>query len=241
MMRGTNIAVALGWLVIAPVHADTIVLQAVRDATLFEDVGGAIASGAGPTLFVGDNSSRNTRRALVAFDAASALPAGARIDRAELRMFLSNSPDTLAAQSIFVRRLRASWGEGTSVSAGGGGAQATPGDATWMHRFFPDSLWAQVGGDFSTTASAVFVVSTLGSYGCSSARMAADVQIWLDEPASDFGWLLHGEEDLAGTARRFDAREHPTTSHRPVLVVEFTRRTNLRPSSWGQVKHRFRD
>ena len=239
MTRG--MAVALVWLGIVPVHAETIHLPAVRDATLFEDTSGAIASGAGPTLFVGDNSSRNTRRALVAFDVASSVPAGARIDHVELRLFLSNSPDTLNGQSIFVRRLRANWGEGTSVSTGGGGALATPGDATWKHRFFPDSLWSHQGGDFSSTVTAVFVVSRLGFYSYSNSRMAEDVQVWLDAPTSDFGWLLHGEEDLAGSARRFDAREHPDTSHRPVLVVEFTRRTNLRPSSWGQVKHAFRD
>jgi len=240
MMRGPSIAVALVWLGIVPVHAETIHLTAVRDATLFEDIGGAIASGAGPTLFVGDNGSRITRRALVAFDVAASVPAGAHIDHVELRMFMSNSPDTLALQSIFLLRARASWGEGTSNSAGGTGAFATPGDATWKHRFFPDSLWAEEGGDFSTVNSAVFVVGRLGSYGCSSARMATDVQVWLDVPDSDFGWLLQGDEGTAGTARRFDTHEHPDPSHWPVLIVEFTP-TSLSPSGWGQVKQRFRD
>src|SRR5207248_8531965 len=49
--------------------------------------------------------------------------------------------------------------------------------------------------------------------------MAADVQSWLDDPASNFGWLVLGNEATSTTSKRFDTRETTTP---PVLTVEYT-------------------
>jgi hypothetical protein len=37
--------------------------------------------------------------------------------------------------------------------------------------------------------------------------MVADVQSWLNSPGSNFGWLVLGDESVAGSAKRFDTRE----------------------------------
>ena len=50
------------------------------------------------------------------------------------------------------------------------------------------------GGDFSATVSASQSVGAIGQYTWSSAQMVADVQSWLDNPASNFGWLVLGDE-----------------------------------------------
>ena len=49
--------------------------------------------------------------------------------------------------------------------------------------------------------------------------MTADVQSWLDTPASNFGWIVVGVEGTAGTAKRFDTRESTTP---PVLTIDYT-------------------
>ena len=49
--------------------------------------------------------------------------------------------------------------------------------------------------------------------------MVADVQSWLVNPASNFGWLVLGDESGSGTAKRFDTRESASP---PVLTVEYT-------------------
>jgi len=55
----------------------------------------------------------------------------------------------------------------------------------------------------------------------------ADVQSWVDNPASNFGWMLMSEsEDVPGTARRFGSRE---TSPVPTLVVTFAPPTPQNP------------
>ncbi len=52
--------------------------------------------------------------------------------------------------------------------------------------------------------------------------MVADVQGWLDDPASNFGWLLQGNESANSTAKRFDTRESMISSNKPALSIDFT-------------------
>jgi hypothetical protein len=133
-----------------------------------------------------------------------------------MSMTASGTPRT-----IELHRLLADWGEGTSHAGGGegGGAPATPNDATWRHRFYDTIFWTTQGGDFSVTVSASQSVGLAGQYTWSSAPMVADVQSWLDNPASNFGWLVLGDESAAATAKRFDTRESASP---PVLSIQYT-------------------
>ena len=98
----------------------------------------------------------------------------------------------------------------------GDGAPATTNDATWRHRFFDTIFWTTEGGDFSGTVSASQSVGAVGMYTWSSSQMRADVQSWLDDPASNFGWLVLGDESEIATAKRFDTRESASP---PVLTI----------------------
>ncbi|MGH7613747.1 MAG: hypothetical protein ACREMW_06870 [Gemmatimonadales bacterium] len=55
----------------------------------------------------------------------------------------------------------------------------------------------------------------------STAQLVADVQGWLADPASNFGWILIGDESATATAKQFDSRES-AASIRPELRVFFT-------------------
>ena len=125
------------------------------------------------------------------------------------------------AQIIKLHRTLADWGEGTSVAFGGGGAPATPGDATWTNRFYPDLDWATPGGEFVATASAAATVGGIGFYTWNSTpALVADVQAWLDDPTANFGWTVIGNEQTPQQVRRFEAKES-IAAWRPKLVVEF--------------------
>jgi hypothetical protein len=50
--------------------------------------------------------------------------------------------------------------------------------------------------------------------------LVADIQSWLDYPATNFGWLLKTPE-AASDAKRFASREHLVASERPRLVITF--------------------
>jgi hypothetical protein len=75
-----------------------------------------------------------------------------------------------------------------------------------------------LGGDFSVTASASESVGDIGAYVWTSAQMVVDVQSWLDNPATNFGWLVLGDESTSPTAKRFDTRESTSP---PVLTIEY--------------------
>lgn len=204
--------------------AETVRIRASKDNTLYESETGALSSGAGPSFFVGrtNQAAASIRRGLVAFDVARHVPRGSRINSVTLTLLMSR---TLAdATDIQLHRVTADWGEGASNAGavGGSGAPAAPGDATWIHRLSPNQEWTTPGGDYAVVASATANVIGKGPYFWgSTSEMIADVQGWLDDPDSNFGWLIRGDEREQQTAKRFDSRENDVEGNRPLLTVEF--------------------
>ena len=219
--------------------AAAAILEPVRDNTLFEDANGDTSNGAGPAFFAGRNNQNHTRRAVVNFDVAATVPAGAKIDSVTLTLLVSSAPDLIARQ-FRLHRVLAGWGEGQSSSAAGAGAPATAGDATWLHTFYPDQFWTNVGGDFDTTTSAIQMVAGVGVYNWTGPGMTADVQYWLGQPGSNFGWLIQGEESAPRTVRLFDSRESDVADNRPKLIIYYSVTTPIRPTTWGRIKSHYR-
>jgi hypothetical protein len=126
--------------------------------------------------------------------------------------------------AVAVHRVLTPWSEGASSAEGGGGAAAVAGDATWLNASYDGMRWASPGGDFAAAPSATVQVGGLGVYAWSSAALAADVQRWLDEPATNQGWILLGDESAPTTVKRFGSRENTDAAAQPVLEIEFGRR-----------------
>ncbi|HJQ97212.1 MAG TPA: DNRLRE domain-containing protein, partial [Candidatus Polarisedimenticolaceae bacterium] len=222
-----------------PAVADTVTLNPVKDNTLYEPIqadGLADRSdGAGPTMFTGKvkdalNASGQValRRAVLEFDVAAAIPAGATIDSVQLTLFC----DKVAANTSFnvtLHRATSEWGEGTSNTGNsqqGRGEPPTTNDATWRHTFYSTQFWTTQGGDFVATASATRAVGGTGSYTWgSTSSMVADVQAWLNTPSSNHGWVIRSLETQIQTTKRFATRENATVNNRPKLVVNYTPQT----------------
>ncbi len=209
-------------------------LTADRDNSLYEHPDGAQSNGSGRHLFVGRNNGLS-QRALVFFDVAASIPDGSMIERVSLTMSVSNRES--GSDDVFLHRVLADWGEGDSVAdEEGRGAVAMSGDATWIHSFSGDTMWESAGGDFSSISSAEARIGGVGSYTWeSTSNMITDVQGWLDDPSTNFGWILVGNETAHGNAKRFDSREHENEENRPVLTVVFDL-TAVDDISWGMVK-----
>lgn len=221
----SNVTVLVFALLAAPsALADVITIQARKDNTLYQDVAGSLSNGAGPNLFVGKSGAGVVRRGLLAFDIVSHIQSGSKVNGVLLTLHMSRT--TSGPQAVSLQRVLADWGEGTSVAGGGGGGggPATPNDATWLHTFYDTDLWAAAGGDFETAASAATDVNGVGFYTWGSTpQMVADVQTWIDNPASDFGWAILGNEvPPSKTSKKFDSRENPTWVFRPTLTLHFT-------------------
>ena len=219
----SSLALLVPLLVTATAAAQaSVTLPSVKDTTLYEDPTGMLANGSGGAVFAGLTGNGDTRRALLQFNLAGAIPAGAIVLRAELFLWVTGTSATTPTAAT-LHRVTASWQEGSAVAPGGGGAgaPAVAGETTWLHRDFPNVFWTNPGGDFDPTPSATFDLPTPGNSVelAPNSGMVADIEGWLANPASNFGWLLKTDEMVASTARRFDSREAPFM--RPALIVSY--------------------
>jgi hypothetical protein len=217
-----------------PASGETITLTPERDASLYES-SGTRSNGAGGVIFTGTNSSGSPRRGLLWFDVAGGIPSGATIDSVQLTLTVAGVAGGGADPFPYVTGIHPvsrNWGEGTlgagSNTAGSGQGFPTPSDgtsATWTHAFLADQPWTAIGGDFVATPSATAsVAGTVGSsftWG-STAPMVADVQGWLNNPATNFGWMVRGDEADVASFRSFHSREATNAALRPTLTVTFT-------------------
>jgi hypothetical protein len=205
-----------------PAGAETVLVEAGRDATLIQDPEGAWANGSGPYLFAGRTSQAQNgiRRGLLYFDVAAVLPRQAIIESAVLRVFQSGGNSR--TQEIGLFRLLDDWGEGPSSSSGGGGAPSQPGDATWLHAFYDGDFWVRPGGSFVRRIGAGQEIGATGFFTWESTRhLIQDVRLWNSAPWRNFGWILIGDETTPQNAKRFASRDNPDPSLRPLLEISY--------------------
>ncbi len=211
-IRPLCLASAIVFGVSSPLFAgspETVTITSSKDNTLIQTASGNVSLGAAEQMYagrVGPMGGGTRRRGVLAFDVASAVPAGATITEVSLTLYMSQT--IVGPQEVSLRRMLADWGEGTSDGFGGQGAPATPNDATWSHRFWPGTTWTTAGGDFSDVVSASKIVDTVNWYTWESTpQLVADVQDWLDNPSTSYGWLVQGNESVVHTVKQFATHE----------------------------------
>jgi len=219
-------------------RADIISLAPARDTTIIQATNPAaqLANGRGD-LFSGRTSQDgqgpatvSIRRSLIYFDIAASLPSWAKITGVSLTMreVMGLNGDPLTT----LHRVQQNWGEGTSYQSGGMGSAATQDDATWLYTFFnaaapaTSPTWNSPGGDYDALVSGSTIVSDDNGVGKSftwtGAGMITDVQSWLNSPAGNFGWLIHGDETRGQSAKRLNGRTLNNSGDvAPVLMVTY--------------------
>lgn len=209
----------------SPVRSETIQLRPSADTTLFQH-NADNNLGAVDSLAVGGIATGPLARALVKFDVAASLSAQVTVTSVRFAFEVVKVPTSGGRPSDFrLHRLMQPWTEG--MKAGGPlGMAATEGESTWNYRAHPTFRWSQPGGaapvDFAATPSAAARITGVGRYEIVSAQdLVADVQAWLTNPASNFGWILISQgERTPETARRIGARE--AGERAPVLLIDYT-------------------
>ncbi len=201
----------------------TTTVPCAADNSLYQSATGALSNGAGDSLFVGVTGMNSIRRTVLRFDVAAAVPANATIIAASMNLDCAQTSVALP-MPLTAHRLLQAWGEGTSnATAGGGGsgAPSTAGDATWVHTFWPGTFWASAGGDFDPTPTVTISMPPFGSFSSPpTLEVTAAVQSWLDNPATNFGWLLKMDESLPATSHRLHSRQ-ATLGPGPSLTVTY--------------------
>lgn len=212
---------------LVPLQNTTTALTPAKDNTIFsEDETSA------PTTFTSDglgylyagmtgsNFGPYLRRALLSFDVAAQVPAGAVIQSAQVRLQGTKFGPGSFGSSMALHRLTETWGEGTSVNPAdvGTGAPATVGDATWTRRFYNSSSWTTLGGTYGAASANTVIAATLVTFNSTTA-LQADVQGWLTTPASNAGWIVLGDENNLNTAVQFGSKQKGATP--PALQITY--------------------
>lgn len=188
----------------------------------------------GQTYFnAGSNMQGSRNRGLVQFDLGP-IPAGSVITSATFTVWCVGVPTDGPAGSIFdLHRVLKSWGEGSELATvgAGRGSPASTNEATWNDRFaFANAPWSLPGAeadvDYASASSAEKFISDASAYDFRFGTLAQDTQYWLDNPQSNFGWMLRTrDESQISTARRFGSREDPDNT--PTLDLGFIPATHI--------------
>lgn len=243
-MVAAGLGLAAGWAASAGVEsvsADQMNLPAVQDATL---LGGSDAttnqSLADPGLFVGTDGQDNPKRGLIEFNVAQALPPGAVVTAVQLQLTVGqvagsgggSGGGSGSAETISLFDESQAWGQPTNVagatSFGGTGHGGTPktGDATWNYAFYNATPWTTAGGDWTSSLTDIAdasVTGTLTSFDWSSPAMVTDVQNWLNNPASNFGWIIkNANETTATDFRAFWSAQGAAANNNPAIAPDLT-------------------
>lgn len=210
-----------------------------KDTTLFSE--SDFSDGKGTNFFAGIAGGVGVRRALVSFNVQSnTIPAGASVTAARVTLYVNKQATSATSNTFALHKMNSAavWLEGTSNSDSqspgpGFGIQAELNDATWNLRKVTTTgaspagiAWTSSGadGDYGDTPSGSVFISSTGPWQFTGSGLAADVQGWITTPSTNTGWLLKGDESLAGTptaAKRFTSRESSTTSQRPKLTIDW--------------------
>ncbi len=200
-------------------------LNPLKDNTLFQEIP-TNSNGAGQLMYVGQNGVGANNRGLLTFDIAGSIPAGSTITAVDLTMTADHPTASNGPHVFNLNRLLEDWGEGASDngtvpgSPGGGfGVAAVAPDATWNDAMLGTPWAAGSGGNFNPASSAAQTVDVNGPYVWTSATLVSDVQDMLDNPGTNFGWAVVGNETGAGTTKRFGTRESGIP---PVLTISYS-------------------
>jgi spore coat protein A len=183
----------------------------IADNTVAEDFPDN-SSGACDSLFSGITDIPAARRALLQFDIAANLPPGAVINSVTLSMTVTRGSNH-ADSSFTLYPITAPWVEGVEGCGVRGGGQGEPstGGVTWNTA---PAFGAASGSTLISDTAPVW-----DSAGAGNGAMISDVQGWLDNPGTSYGWILIGDDVNPTTTRRFDSREGASP---PVLRIDFT-------------------
>jgi hypothetical protein len=183
--------------------ADTAIFEGDADY----NIGGFANMPCGSTF--GNEGRPFAWRSLLRFD-LTPVPSNATITSATLTLQLVKRPNG-PGSNFRIFRLLKNWGEGVQNYVTG--LPATTGECSWNNRLHPDVPWGIPGGlagvDYRTNISGnIFADDTIAYTFPSNPSLVADLQNWVAQPGTNFGWIMISDaEGTAATARRFSTRE----------------------------------
>ena len=226
-----SVGTAYGNEILFSTNSISTTVYASKDAAIFNNQAGNAANGdygAGGSQLLQVGYASPTQiyaRSLLYFDLSS-IPTTAVIESVSLQ-FTQGSSGSATAYSINIHKLSTSWTEGTTSfctynnSCNTQGAAITVGgaDVTWNETSYSGSNsnpWTAIGGVFNGAISATAQAGStnIGTpYSFTSDGLKDDVQGWVSNSATNFGWILKTDFITTTSAmKRFYSREGAVAS-----------------------------
>ena len=149
-----------------------------------------------------------TSHGLIRFD-VSAIPAGALINAATIRLYFDGASEQPPGSGIFAHRIENPWDEGRKKGSTGDGAN-------WDDRDL-NVPWNSAGGDYVSSSISFTPMGAAGAY--HFLDIAAVMQEWIDGTALNYGVLLRSSAGVKQA--EFMAGDEPSQSQRPRLLVSY--------------------
>ena len=196
--------------------ANILQLTPIQDNSIYSD-STANSNGIGE-LFCGQTCTGANSRALIQFD-LTGLSCSATVTSVTVTFDVDFTSPTSTANNYTLRPLLTEWGEGNSFGSGTGAPALFP-DATWIDAKTGTNSWTTPGGDFgSVSATKTFTAGTGLQTFTSTASLVSVVQGWINNPSSNKGWILIGDESLNCSSRRIGSRDF---GNAPVIEITYT-------------------
>ncbi|MBT8131084.1 MAG: DNRLRE domain-containing protein [Gammaproteobacteria bacterium] len=160
----------------------------------------------GQIYLVIDSDEKNSNRALVYFD-LSKLPAQARLESAELSLFITANEGRFS-DIVAAHELSRGWTEGSGGRSG----------ASWL-TYDDDNNWTKAGGDFVAKPSGSFVASGTGWKSMFITELAQD---WLDGSKINNGVILMSPATIYKNPVYFSSGDAIFADQRPKLALEYS-------------------
>jgi cytochrome c peroxidase len=206
-----------------PNLASAVTFTASKDTTIYDN---GNVNGTGGGLFAGTNGVDVNQRGLIAFDLSS-IPSGSTITNVSVDLHVNVAALNSGAISITLNALTQDWNEastgtGGETSGGGNGVVSSdPNDATWTSSGI--TAWT-AGGAFNPVESSSLVISSVGTFNTfTGPGLITDVQTWVDNPGTNYGWIIRGLENSNSSSKRFSSRENTGSSgaNVPFITIEY--------------------
>lgn len=211
------------------------------NSVLYEKSGHAYNGG---ELVVGrvSGTEEERRRTLVRFDLEEQLPDDALVFEASLVMYAASFGPERGEGTLETRvhRLLGPWQEGSrAVPSDADGTAPDEGDATWLDRSWPDVQWTTPGGDYSSDPSATLSIGqefpVAGLVEWTSESLIEDVQGWIEDPDSNHGWIILGDESAPGRTINFRNRYARSAVQHPTLKIRYGLKDSLKWGPWEAI------
>jgi hypothetical protein len=161
------------------------------------------------TILAGTRRNLIVDRGLLQFDLTS-IPTNFVVESAHLQLVLVRAPGSPAESVFSVHRVLTPWSAAANwTSASAGLPWSAPGGA-------PNDDYTVAG----TPGESLFDSSVYTFGGVGTNQLVADVRAWIQNPATNHGWILISDgESVPETARHFGSSESASP---PVLIVSYS-------------------